>query len=125
MGVCVVASVLLMAGCMGGADGITDRYKDADKRFTNAVGGMEQTTKTVSVPAGTSSLTVKASYSVGGTASFTLKNPSGGTVNQDSGSGGKVVEDDQWYTTSNPQTGDWTLTISVQGGATYAFGFYY
>ena len=113
----------LAAGCT--AKAISDEYKDADKRFANQVGGVEQTTKTVTVPAGAKSLVVKAAYSVGGVATFELEDPSGRSVKKDSITGGKETRDASWFELGSPAAGDWKLRIDVSGGAEYAFGFYY
>lgn len=124
-----VASTLALAGCTSedsfSASAIQKSHQDAEKRYFNEVGGMDQTTQTINVPVGASKLTVKAHYSTGGLSSFALQNPAGQSEKEDSAVGGKNVQDDSWYVTNNPTPGNWQFSIEISGGGTYSFGFYY
>lgn len=122
VGVLLVAA-LASAGCLGGS--IESAYKDADTRVYNDVTGGEDSTKSVPIPDGTARLAVKARYDVTGGGTFTLKDPSGTVVRNDEIGGVKEASDSEWFTTSNPKAGAWTLLVEVGGVAEYAFGFYY
>lgn len=118
-----------LAGCAAEdeitAAKIEKSYKDAPKRFYNSVGGAEDVTQTINIPAGKAQLTIKAIYSVGGAADFTLKNPAGQVEKRDETAGSKQVESDEWYSTTNPTPGAWKFQIEIAGSGQYAFGFYY
>lgn len=125
----LLTTALLLSGCAA-EDEITpakieNAYKDADKRYYNSVGGVEDTTKVADVPAGATKLTVKAIYDIGGVYEFTLKNPAGRVEKEEESAGGKTTNDPEWYVTSNPLVGQWRLEIEIAGGGQYAFGFYY
>lgn len=127
----LAASLLsfVLAGCAGGSDfsasHITGSFKDADQRYTNNVNGLEDTSKTINVPAGTSKLTVKALYTVNGIANFELKNPAGVSQKKDDVQGQKNADDPSWYEAPNPVVGGWTLKIHAEGQVVYAFWIYY
>jgi hypothetical protein len=120
----VLVTAMMISGCTASAD-ITNKYKDADRRYSNQVGGQEVSEKTVDVPAGVTKLVVKAAYNVGGQAAFILKDPSGTVIKNDNVNGGVSKDDDNWYSKSTPTPGTYKLSININGGATYAFGFYY
>lgn len=129
-----LAALMVLGGCTdqgsvgdsgGGSASIASAYTDAPKRYYNSVSGSEDVTKTVTIPAGTTRLTVKAMYEVAGSAEFSLVDPLGRQQAHDAIGGSKYQKTDSWFRGDAPVAGDWTFHIEVGGSAEYAFGFYY
>lgn len=105
-------------------DEYDDAFSDADVRYDNHVDGDEDSTRSINIGWRDDDLRVALKYELDGEVEIQLRNPLGFLVAEEEFDGEKEMDEEDWYTVSDPMSGEWSLSIEIDGEGAYAFGAY-
>ncbi|HEX9816742.1 MAG TPA: hypothetical protein VGB18_07165, partial [Candidatus Thermoplasmatota archaeon] len=94
-------------------------------QFSGTVGGSQTVVEPFTIPPNTPSLTIAASYSIGGTGRVEVLDPSGRVQYTKSYNGGANENSATWFQMKDPPAGEWRLRFQVEGGLVYEFEMYW
>lgn len=94
-------------------------------QFSGTVGGTQTVVERFTVPSDTPALTIAASYSIGGTGTVEVIDPTGRVQHQKAYNGGSNENDPDWFGMKDPPSGEWRLEFDVEGGLVYRFEVYW
>ncbi len=113
--------VLFVAGC---ADKPPEPVLPNDQA-SGTIGGSQTVVEPFTIPPNTSSLTIAASYSIGGTGRVDVLDPTGRVQYTKSYNGGANEDSPNWFQMEDPPAGEWRLRFQVEGGLVYDFEMYW
>lgn len=92
-----------------------------DHQTSGSIGGSQTLVEPFDIPPNTSSLTIAASYSIGGTGRVDVLDPTGRVQYTKSYNGGANENNPTWFQMDDPPAGEWRLRFQVEGGLVYDF----
>ena len=122
LGVLGVLVLVLWAGCSNKPDA---EPAGPDDQFSGTVGGSQTVVERFNVPTNAPSLTIGASYSIGGTGRVEVIDPTGRTQHTKTYNGGANENSDTWFEMADPPGGEWRLEFDVEGGLVYRFEIFW
>lgn len=106
-------------------DKLSDRYKDAQKRFNLQSEGPTEQKHSFVVPEGTTSIALKWSADAGDGFSFVVKDAMGNHRTSMNFPGRVSVDDLSYIVIDDPEPGTWSFELGCDAACDYAFGFYF